>query len=193
MSGVTTIARRSAAALLAIMLISHQTASAQTARKCVTPDEAQNVVMFALPDVMLNTVERCRPHLTPTSYLLKSGGSLANTYRAVADTAWGKAKPVLFRLINEPVMRAMPDNVVKPFFGGAVGSLAADRVQPSDCDAINRAVEALAPLPPQNMAMLIGLVIEKQGAKAAASGKKDILEICSGVPVPINKPTISAK
>ncbi len=166
-------------ALLPLLIAMVPSASAaQTSRTCVTPIEAQNIVMFALPDVMTNTIERCRPHVAANAYLLKSGSSLAASYRVAADSAWPKAKPAMLRALNQPMMSRMPDSMSKPFFGGAIGALASDRVQPTDCDTINRAVEALAPLPPQNMAALIGLVIEKQGPKATATTKKAPIEIC---------------
>jgi hypothetical protein len=152
--------------------------AAQTAKPCVTPADAHSVVMFALPDVVRTTMERCRPHLPASAYLIKSGGALANTYRGVANAAWAKAKPVLLKAIHQPLMRNMPDSVGKPFFGGAIGAMASERVQPTDCDTVNRAVEALAPLPPENMAILIGLIIEKEGAKASLSGRKPPLDIC---------------
>jgi hypothetical protein len=153
-------------------------AIAQTAPKCVTTTEAQNIVMFALPEVMRSTIGRCRPHLPASAYLLKSGEALAVSYQVAADAAWPKAKPALLKAINQPMIRNMPDSFGKPFLGSAIGSLAADRVQPGDCETINRAMEALAPLPPQNMATLIGLAIEKQGAKAVASSKKSPFEFC---------------
>jgi hypothetical protein len=63
-------------------------------------------------------------------------------------------------MIGEPEMAdKLPDEHFRPMLGAMVGSELVKDVRAEDCAGASRIVESLAPLPPENVANLIGAIL----------------------------------
>ena len=178
--------RKTAASL--VMLTLPITAQAQTAAACVTRTEAQNLVQFVLPDTITGIRDKCASTLSPTAFLTRSGGILAERYKPGAAQAWPKAKPVALRVAGDAasLLSAVPDPALKTLAGNFVSASVARELPVEKCGTIDRVMEAVAPLPPANMAMLIVTLMELQSkpTQVAAPTKTGGLTICSIAPTP---------
>lgn len=171
------------AAGCAVALALPATVTAQTAKQCLTPKEAQGLVSFALPDIITSVSTKCAPSLGPNGYLSKSGVELAGRYRAAAATSWPAAKLALRKFVDtDPsLIDNVPDDALKGFLGAGVSTAVVKDVKPTQCADIDRIARVLAPLPPENMSQLVGIVLElssRPPAQAAVAKTKAPFSIC---------------
>jgi hypothetical protein len=158
-------------------------ATAQTAKQCLTPKEAQGLVSFALPDVITSISTKCAPSLGPDSYLSRSGTDLAGRYRVVADTSWPSAKLAVRKFMDADAtfLNSLPDDVLKGILTAGISTAIVKDVKTTQCGNINRIVQVLAPLPAENMSQLVGIVLElssRPPAQAAVAKTKAPFSIC---------------
>ena len=153
-------------ALLATLSL---TAPAVAAAKedCVTEAEGAAIMAAMMPDLITGLGNKCAAHLPANSYLVQNGKALADRYKLLADQRWPTAKLAFGRMTGEPEMAdKLPDEFFRPMLGSMVGSELVKGVTPQDCSGANRIVENLAPLPPENVANLVGAILalaEKDG------------------------------
>lgn len=164
-------------------------ATAQAAKQCLTPKEAQSLISFALPDIITSVGAKCAPSLGPDGYLTRSGKDLSDRYRAAAAPGWPSAKQALRKFIGNDVefLGAMPDEALKGFFGAGVSTAIVKDVKPEQCGDIDRVLKLLSPLPAENMSQLVGILLEigaRPKAQAAAAKMKAPFTIC---PAPVGE------
>jgi hypothetical protein len=163
------------------------TAQAQAAQTCVTRTEAHSLVQFVLPDLITGIRDKCAAAPGGGGFLKASGASLAQRYRPGSLQAWAKAKPVALRLSGDmsKLLATLPDDAMKKLAGNYVGGTVTKEFPAENCAPIDRVMEAVAPLPAENMAMLMVTLLDWQGKAAApVAGKQAGLKICSLEPVP---------
>ncbi|MFM5915652.1 hypothetical protein D5I55_00755 [Chakrabartia godavariana] len=181
------------AAGLTLALALPAVATAQTAKQCLTPKEAQSLITFALPDVITSVGAKCAPAIGPEAYLAKAGPDLAARYRTAAAPNWPTAKQALLKFVDmdAALLANLPDEALKGFFGAGVATAIVKQVDAAQCADIDRIMKTLAPLPPENMSQLVGIMLEigaRPKAQAAAAKAKAPFSICpassgSGKPV----------
>ncbi len=155
------------------------TAVAQTEMKCITAAEAQNLISFALPDILSGVINQCKPQLASSAFMITSGPSLLARYQASADVAWPNAKIAMMKMIgDDALLSSVPDQVIKGLLAAGIASGVGKDIKPKDCGTIDRVAEALAPLPPQNASNLIGVFLEMQNNKPKTGSKAPALNIC---------------
>jgi hypothetical protein len=104
--------------------------------------------------------------LSASGVLARNGAALEQRYAQGADTAWPAARVALLRLGGEDksgmgaMLGKMPDSALKPFVDATISSMVATKVKPAQCADVARAIELLAPLPPENVAGLVGFIFE---------------------------------
>lgn len=158
-------------------------ATAQTAKQCLTPKEAQGLVSFALPDIITSISTKCAPSLGPDSYLSRSGADLAGRHRVVAETSWPSAKLAVRKFMDTDVtfLNSLSDDVLKGMLTAGISTAIVKDVKTTQCRDINRIVQVLAPLPAENMSQLVGIVLElssRPPAQAAVAKTKAPFSIC---------------
>lgn len=168
------------------------TAVGQSAKQCLTPKEAQTLISFALPDVITGVANKCAPSLPSKSFLATKSADLAARYRASAAPSWPLAKQAMRKVVDldDDMMAALPDDALKGFFGAGVSTMIVKNVEPAQCSDIDRLLQIVAPLPPENMSALVGILLEfsaRPKAQALQNKSKMPFNICaapgSGVPV----------
>ena len=142
-------------------------AAAATKEECVTEAEGAAIMASLMPDLINGISDKCVAHLPANAYLVQNGKALAARYKMLADQRWPTAKLAFGRMTGEPEMAdKLPDEFFRPMLGSMVGAELVKGVTPQDCGGANRIVENLAPLPPENVANLVGAILvlaEKDG------------------------------
>ena len=140
--------------------------AAAQARPDLTPEATQAAVRYALPHLLAGVRSTCGPKLSPNGYLAKNGASLLDRYSQGAEAAWPAARVALMTLGGEKnadmanMLGQMPDAALKPFVDATISSMVATKLKAEDCGDIERGLELLAPLPPENIAGLAGFLLE---------------------------------
>jgi hypothetical protein len=165
------------------------------AEQCVTAAEAQNIMTAVIPDVLDGMMKQCAPSVPAKGFFKTSGPALVSRYRVSGDKAWPEARKAFFKMAGNDksmaTLSALPDDMVKGLISIGISSAMADDIKPADCPKVERVVEALAPLPPENTATLIGVFME-MGANRSAEGKSTKgFKICPTSPAPT--PTTASK
>lgn len=148
------------------------------ARHCLTHAEASAMIGYALPDLLGGLRDKCRSAIAPTSFLTARSGAMEAQYRQQSDTLWPQARTAFLKMVGEDkTLEKMPDSAVRPFLASAFATAITDDIDPADCPTVDGVVEMLAPLPPQNLARLIGIIIAADDKDSDPAGKSGF-EIC---------------
>ena len=179
------------AALLALSA-TPQMALAQ-ATPCLTQAEAKSLVQFALPDILTTVMGTCKTSLAPSAFLVRSGPDLIARYRTEGASSWPGAKAAIFKLAGEQgaMLKALPDDAIKPLVGAGISGALGNSIKPKSCDAVDRGLAALAPLPLANIADLTTMLMEL----GAGKNDKSPLKLCpaeQGRPAPVATPTVTS-
>ena len=165
---------RTCAAILSAASLS-ASAVAAAPKECVSEAEGAAIMASLMPDLIKGLGDKCAPHLPANAYLVQNGKALSDRYKLLADQRWPTAKLAFARMTGEPEMAdKLPDEFFRPMLGSMVGSELVKGIGAEDCGGANRIVENLAPLPPQNVANLIGAIM----ALADKDGGGKGFEIC---------------
>lgn len=137
------------------------TATAQiVAKACLSGEEAEGLVTYALPAAVRAISEHCAKTLPATAPLVQSGVITAARYQVDADKAWPVASAAFDRLSGLPVAKMMGEKALKPLIEKTISAGIVQNLQASDCVKADRFINILQPLPTRNMAMLITAFIE---------------------------------
>ncbi|GGD92641.1 hypothetical protein GCM10011515_10440 [Tsuneonella deserti] len=141
-------------------------ASAQ-ARADLSPEATQAAVRYALPHLLSGVRATCAPKLSSTGYLATNGAALLARYSNGSEAAWPAARTALMALGADTdksdmveMFSKMPDSALKPFVDATISSMIATKIKPANCGDIERGLELLAPLPPENIAGIAGFLFD---------------------------------
>lgn len=175
------ILSRSTAALLALALPA--AAAPAATQPCFTPEEAQNLITVMLPDAIGLIAEKCRPALPADSFLSRDSAGLIARYEPVAETAIRTLRPTMSKFIpGRDVLDKLDDDTLRKMLAAGVSTQLARDLKPERCADVERVVVALAPLPPENMAMLFGALFRFLSRVPKSGGKSSgPFQICPAV------------
>lgn len=122
---------------------------------CVTESEAKSVALFLAPDVLRTLSTTCRPLLNGDAYLGRSSDQLVARYRTASSTAWPNVQVLLGRIPEVKMFRGLNEEGARGMIAVMLEDKALGKLSPGDCSMANDMLEALDPLPPQNMATLL--------------------------------------
>lgn len=149
-------------------------AVAQTAKPCLQPAEAEDLVSFIMPALMDGMARKCRPMLPGSSVLGGRGAALAERYRPTADAAWPGAKAAFLKLSGDKTIGALGDQLLRGIIAEASSAAIVGEFKAKDCAMADRFVSVLEPLPAQNMSTLVVLLMEI----GAADAKESPMKLC---------------
>lgn len=161
---------RSLALLASVLVLTvPQVAAAQTMAAptagCLTPREFTALATYALPSVIAGTTRACSTALPATAYLRRSGAELTERYAAAKPKAWPDAKSAFIKMASSrdrgsaQIFGSMPDDTLQQMADAAFTGIVTGQVKPANCATIDRMVGLLAPLPPENTAELIAVLV----------------------------------
>jgi hypothetical protein len=147
------------------------------AKNCVTETEAAAIFAAVMPDMIDGLRDKCATNLPADAYLVRNADTLVARYKVLADQRWPAAKLAFGKIAGEEEMtKTMPDQFLRPLIGSMIGSELFKDVKPKECVGASKIVESLAPLPAENMSMLISAVLAMVGDE----NSKDTMPICKG-------------
>lgn len=163
---------RTIATLCAAALALASTA-AQAAQPCLTPAEASSLTAYALPAAISGTTKRCVPSLGASAFLPKGGAELAGRYAARKAQNWPAAKAAFLKIGGKDqattLLAGLPDPSLQQMLDAIIEGMVAQEIPTERCGTIDRVIGLLAPLPAQNtaelIAVLLGLTSKSGGAK----------------------------
>lgn len=156
------LVKSSATLLIAMSMTS--SAIAATQAQCVTEAEGSAIFAAMLPELIDGLRDKCSAHLSADAYLPKNADALIARYRLLADQRWPVAKIAFGRMVGQEEMTdKLPDEFFRPMLGAMIGSELVKDIKSQDCGGADRIVESLSPLPPENVAVLIGAIVVLAG------------------------------
>ncbi len=151
-------------------------APAANPENCVSETEAVAVFAAMMPDMIDGLRGKCAAYLPANAFLVTGGSALIARYKVLADQRWPAAKLAFGRIAGDEEMTSkLPDQYLRPLIGSVVGSELMKDFKVEDCPSANRIVESLAPLPPENVAVLVGTIVVLADDE---KGQKDSFPIC---------------
>jgi hypothetical protein len=150
-------------------------ACAQAAPPCLTADEAQGLMTYALPSVVLSLRKQCFTSLPATAPLIQAGPLMAARYQPDADAAWPIAQTAIDKLSGMKLAAIMGPTAGKGLVDLVVADGLTNQIKPDDCPLIDRMIDTVQPLPAKNMAALVTAMMELLGHKQAKPGP---IKIC---------------
>lgn len=148
-------------ALSAAMLALPVAASAQTSRPCVTPDQNEAVTAYVMPSLATEMARKCTPTIGANAYLATNAQRLAQKWQPGADRAWPTARGVVTKLGNIPLVPGSGgDGFAKMVLAPALAGKIAFEMDAQACAVTDRLLQQLEPLPAQNLASVLALVLE---------------------------------
>jgi hypothetical protein len=169
-------------AILVATALAIQPAMAQAQEApCITPGQAASLAGYALPSVISGTSKRCDTNLSAKSFLKTNGPDLAKRYATRKAQTWPEAKAAFLAMSKgkddaSKIFSQLPDSSLREMVDVVLEGMIAQEIPLTECGKIDNFVRLLAPLPPENTAELVALMIGMATAdKASKPGK---LAIC---------------
>lgn len=143
-------------------------ASQAHAQQCIAEKQVESLAIYALPAIVKGVQTECVNELSDDGFLAQSGEAFVQPYLAMQDSVWPDAKAgfLLFAAKGEEdqaedemdLLASLPDEAVRPLLDLILTEKVGEEIKLSDCGRIERAVELVAPLPPENTGGLIALI-----------------------------------
>ena len=76
------------------------------------------------------------------------------------------------------ILKDLPDKNLQDMLNLMLEGMVSQEIPPEKCDTIDQFVRLLAPLPPENMAELIGLTVGLVGNNKSGDGMASKINIC---------------
>ena len=159
------------------------------------PAAVAAAVRYSLPMAFDGYMTRCFDSLAPDGYAITNADALRAKFADGNEASWPGAKALMMDMAREEagdmtaVFELMDDDDLRPFVDGLITNMAASEIREQDCETIERGLEIFDPLPADNLAMMVGFIVElgiamdqeemaqaEAAADAAAAEAADMVE-----------------
>lgn len=146
-----------------------QAAQAQaSAAACVQQADLADAVVYAMPILTSAVRGKCAATLSSNGFMAVQGDAFVAPYAARQAAAWPGALRMLSQFAGEgkeseemtQMFNALPAETVRPLFDAIIEQKVAEEIKVDDCAKIERGVELLAPLPPENVSGLVTFLLD---------------------------------
>lgn len=152
--------------LAGLGLIGSQAASAQ--QKCVKQTDLADAMVYSVPLAYSAYTTKCRGELSDNGFIATDGDEFISRYSALQDQRWTGAFEFLKTFMakgdsSDPTMAmiaSLPPESLRPFVDAMVEMEISKEIKLADCGKIERVLEPLAPLPPENLGRLVAVVMD---------------------------------
>lgn len=152
--------------LAAAGLVAAPVAAQAAEPPCLSAPEFTALASYALPSIITGTTERCNGALPASAWLPRNGGQLAARYAVGKAAAWPNAKNAFLKLSSSGtnaeaanLLKNLPDTSLQPMFDALIAGMIGQQLPTERCGMVDRVVRLLAPLPPENTAELIAVLV----------------------------------
>lgn len=153
-------------ACAAVAVFAASPALAQSAEPDLDPAAVAAATRYALPLAFEGYMRRCFDTLGADSYAVINADRLRVKFNDGAEEAWPGAKVLMIETARREasdlsaVFDMMGDEELRPFVDSLVENLAEQEVRLEDCEKIDRGLEIFDPMPADNVAAMIGFLVE---------------------------------
>ena len=129
-------------------------------------DEAAALAVYAVPDLIVATKQTCAARLSPDGFLARHGDSLSQRYASQQNAVWPQARSALFKFAAGKAgdqlkpFTTLPDNAIRPIADALIQQELAQKIHPSSCRNIERLVQAISPLDPQDAGTILSVLFD---------------------------------
>lgn len=168
---------QSIAAALAIAAIALPVAAQD--RPQLSETEINAVALYSMPHAFRALQTRCAAQLPADAYIRTQGDALGTRLDRASRGRFPAARAALTRLVTSEnpqmatLLAQLPAENIEPLAREMIAGKVQSEVNLGDCARYNRVLELLDPLPPENLASLMGvLVVEAQsrGNRSSTTG-----------------------
>jgi hypothetical protein len=147
------------------------------AKPCLTRAEAATLSVFFLPSLIEGAASRCRSVLPADAFLRSGSKALADRLRRERGDDWPRVKPLIERISGEELPTLFgEETTMKMAEGGAVTAILA-AFDKKDCETMDMAFDAIAPLPAENFGKVMVMLFEFGAKKEEANVPFRICEV----------------
>lgn len=148
---------------------------AAMAGECLSDREVSGMMAFAIPSVLSTVTETCRPHLASDGFVALQSKAMISNYAARKDENWPLARAAFIKFGDrgdsktKSLIGKLPDDLLKPLVEVGISSTLESDVKPAQCGNIERLLQILDRVGPQDTADLFGVVmmLAQSGGKSA--------------------------
>lgn len=156
------------AAVALTCLIQPQIALAQS---CVEQADVADATVYAMPLLYKAYTTKCQDELRSDGFIATRGDRFVAPYIAQQNSRWPGAARLLGQFAagdkNEnsksseaDLFASLPEDALRPFVDAIVTLKVGEEIKLKDCGKIERTVELLSPLPPENVGGFLALLLE---------------------------------
>ncbi|APR53415.1 hypothetical protein CA238_03465 [Sphingomonas koreensis] len=153
------ISRLATAAMLWAGLAASSAASGQSARPCLTGNEAEALFQVMLPD-MIREMGRVCTALPANAFLRQPSAAFMARINAGVAPAMPAAQGGIRKLLGPDAGFIAESQFAIPAVRAIIAPAIAQEVKPADCPGLDKIVTNLAPLPPRNLAGVFAALLQ---------------------------------
>lgn len=168
-----TLKRSLAPALALAALAQAPAAHAAQAQNCIAPADLTDTMIYVMPIAYDAARVACAGQFNNQGFFAGRGEQFMSGFRARQNGAWpGAFRTLKLALAKQnaeadrndvdllAMAQSLPEASLRPFVDGMVGQMIAKEIKPTSCGKIERGMELVSPLPVENVAGLMGFVLE---------------------------------
>ncbi len=144
---------------------------------CLTPLEAESIVLVAMPEIIRETGTICIDRLPPASLVRQTRGPFIDRFDAAATRAWPDAQAAIVKLSDPMVQTLLQSEYARPLLVTLLVPQLVGRINTGDCAMIDRFVTELAPLPPRNAARVVVTALQYLKSEKARGKPIDVPDL----------------
>lgn len=169
-----------AIAAFAALLAAPVQAQTATGVRCLNETEAQAVVLVAMPAILRDAGRVCAA-LPASSLLRRTSGPFIAKYDSEADRAWPAARAAIAKFVDPSASIMLGSDYARPLLTSLVAPQITGRLQPEDCQPLDRVMTQIEPLPARNTANLVVTTLQFMKAQRAKGAMRDVpdLPLCA--------------
>ena len=136
-----------------------------SAQQCISESQVSDMIVYAVPLALQSVQSKCSAKLARDGFLATEGQAMAEYYAQYKDAAWPGAVEALLVFAGDKdpevgqMFRTMPKEALQPFVDAIVVQKVAEEIPVKDCGKIERVIEAIAPLEPQDAGKLLAVIM----------------------------------
>lgn len=141
---------------------------------CIEQADVSSAVVYAMPILLETFRSRCATELRADGFMAREGSALISKYEGLQELHWPGTKRFFAAFAGNPsgakddaplaqfgdMVEEMPDSILRPTISYVIKEELGPEIKLRDCSKIERGVELLSPLPPENMGGVIALIVE---------------------------------
>ena len=157
---------------LIMLALAAAPASEPAPPRCVTKRQVADAAMSLTPYLVDAVTRKCRAHLPATSFLVANGAALHARLAAEGAGREASAAQVLIAMMGKDVPPIEDSESLVKVMGAMASGFIAKDIPVGYCTEISGMVEAVAPLPAENIGLFAASVAGLIGQAEKGSGDK---------------------